>query len=231
MYKKVLITGGHTQIPIDQVRVISNIFKGRTACEIANEFWMSTPINDQEIVVIGNPDMKNKIEFAGDCLYMDHDIPNRFIPYKSYDELYSIMKEEITTGNYDVIIHSAAVSDYYVSGVLSEPGKYLDTSSKISSSYDTLYLELKKTRKIVDDIRDLWGFNGTLVKFKLQVGLTDEELLSIARKSRFDSNADFIVANCLEWAKERAYIIGAVREYSVSREDLGKALYMETVLQ
>ncbi len=229
--KKILITGGHTQIPIDQVRVISNIFKGKTACDIANEFWMSTPLNDQEIVVVGNPDMKSKIEFVQDLSYMDHDIPNKFIPYKSYDELYSIMEKEITTGNYDVIIHSAAVSDYYVSGVQSEPGKYLDTSSKISSSYDTLYLELKKTRKIVDDIRYLWGFSGTLVKFKLQVGLSDEELLSIARKSRTDSMADFIVANCLEWAKERAYVIGDNREYSVSREDLGKALYMETVSQ
>lgn len=230
MAKKILITGGHTQIPIDQVRVISNIFKGRTACEIANEFWMSTAINDQAITVIGNPDMKNKIEFGNDLIYNENST-NRFIPYKSYDELYSIMKEEITTGNYDVIIHSAAVSDYYVSGVLTQPGgDYLDTSKKVSSSHDTLYLELKKTRKIVDDIRYLWGFNGTLVKFKLQVGLNDEELLEIARKSMADSNADFIVANCLEWSKERAYIIGNNREYSVSREDLGKALYMETVL-
>lgn len=228
MYKKILITGGHTQIPIDQVRVISNIFKGRTACDIANEFWMSTPLNDQEIVVVGNPDMKERIEFAEKCLYMDHNIPNKFIPYKSYNDLYSIMEREITTGNYDVIIHSAAVSDYYVSGVLTETGgKYIDTSKKVSSSHDTLYLELKKTRKIVDDIRSLWGFKGTLVKFKLQVGLDDEELLEIARKSRVESKADFIVANCLEWAKEKAYIVGGTREYLVSREDLGKALYME----
>jgi len=222
MSKKILITGGHTQIPIDQVRVISNIFKGRTACDITNSFWALTPNSEQFITVIGNSEMKNSLGFVKEYFTM-----NRFIPYKSYDDLYSIMKHEISTGNYDVIIHSAAVSDYYVSGVLTEPGKYLDSSTKVSSSHDTLYLELKKTRKIVDDIRDLWGFKGTLIKFKLQVGLDDEELLEIARKSRIESKADFIVANCLEWAKEKAYIVGDTKEYSVSREDLGKALFME----
>lgn len=223
MAKKILITGGHTQIPIDQVRVISNIFKGRTACEIANEFWRSTPFHEQAITVIGNQEMESKLDFNDYFFTRAH-----FIPYKSYNDLYSLMEREVTTGNYDVIIHSSAVSDYYVSGVLAEPGgEYLDASKKVSSSHDTLYLELKKTRKIVDDIRNLWGFKGTLIKFKLQVGLDDEELLEIARKSRVESKADFIVANCLEWAKEKAYIVGGTREYLVSREDLGKALYME----
>jgi phosphopantothenoylcysteine synthetase/decarboxylase len=208
---KVLITGGHTQIPIDQVRVISNIFKGKTACNIADYFSDRCIVN-----LLGNPDMS------------PYPIVNKYIKYKSYDELYRLMEDQIKHGAYDVIIHSAAVSDYYVSGVVTEPGgSYIDSSKKVSSSHDTLYLELKKTRKIVDDIRSLWGFTGCLVKFKLQVGLTDEELLDIARKSRTDSGANIIVANCLEWSKERAFIVTDKDEYSVQRKDLPKALYAE----
>lgn len=56
---------------------------------------------------------------------------------------------------------------------------------------------------------------GKLVKFKLQV----------AAKSRIASEAALIVANCLEWARERAYILGADRCETVARANLPEALY------
>jgi hypothetical protein len=39
------------------------------------------------------------------------------------------------------------------------------------------------------------------------VGITDRELLNIAIPSRVHSGADILVANCLEWAKDRAFLI------------------------
>ncbi|CAB4196868.1 phosphopantothenate--cysteine ligase [uncultured Caudovirales phage] len=210
--KKVLITGGHTQIPIDKVRAITNIFKGKTACDIANFF-----IKDCDITLLGNPLMKNLV--TPKC---------KFVPYTTYDDLYSEMHKHIMLNKYDVIIHSAAVSDYYVSGVLTAPGgEKLDSSSKISSSYDKLYLELSQTRKIVDDIRPLWGFEGYLVKFKLQVGISDSDLLKIARASRVASKADMIVANCLETAKQKAFIVTNDSELEVIRNNLPTVLYSE----
>lgn len=218
--KKVLITGGNTQIPIDKVRVISNVFKGRTAIDIANEFMFLGQRDRLLLTVLGNPGMELNLNYKP--------YPIRFIGYKTYDQLYDLMEKEINGGDYDVIIHSAAVSDYYVHGTITEDlGEYVDSSTKISSSHEKLFLELRKTRKIVDDIRSLWGFKGQLVKFKLQVGLSDEELLQIARKSRVDSNADIIVANCLEWAKERAYIITNEKEVPVDRGLLPIHLYKE----
>jgi hypothetical protein len=59
----------------------------------------------------------------------------------------------------------------------------------------------------VDLIRSPWGFKGVLVKFKLQVGMGDDELIAVATRSREQSKADIIVANCLEWSTERAFII------------------------
>ena len=49
--------------------------------------------------------------------------------------------------------------------------------------------------KIIDRIRAEWGFHGLLVKFKLEVGLSPQQLVAIAEKSRLQSAADLMVAN------------------------------------
>jgi phosphopantothenoylcysteine synthetase/decarboxylase len=210
---KVLITAGSTNVMIDQVRCISNIFKGETGEKIADYFSCKS---ENKVTLITSNKQNETIFF-------------RRLHYKTYDELYALMEQEITTGNYDVVIHSAAVSDYKVEGTyvfktypqgdkrdeygwVVGPGPGLakvDSSKKISSDNKELYLKLVPTEKIIDKIRKPWGFNGVLVKFKLQVGITDLELLEIAKKSMATSKADFIVANCLEWSKDRAYILRA----------------------
>jgi phosphopantothenate-cysteine ligase/phosphopantothenoylcysteine decarboxylase/phosphopantothenate--cysteine ligase len=137
-----------------------------------------------------------------------------------------MMEEELAVPRYDVVIHSAAVSDYYVEGTYNAALEKLDSSEKICSDHEELYLKLTPTPKIIDQIRDVWGFKGTLVKFKLQVGMSDEELIGIAEASRIHSKADLIVANCLEWCRERAIIIGEdglVLE--TTREALPRMLY------
>jgi phosphopantothenate-cysteine ligase/phosphopantothenoylcysteine decarboxylase/phosphopantothenate--cysteine ligase len=216
--QKVLITAGSTNVMIDKVRCISNIFKGKTGSDIAiaaHQRYLDVTL------ITSNP------ELIGDNVF-------NVIPYKTYDELYSAMEKEITTKKYDTIIHSAAVSDYAVEGTYAPKQTYqnfelekLDASKKISSSESELYLKLVPTEKIIDKIRFPWGFKGKLVKFKLQVGITDDELIKIATKSMNDSKADHIVANCLEWAKERAYIISANPNepmYNVKREGLATRL-------
>src|SRR5262249_42268135 len=44
-------------------------------------------------------------------------------------------------------------------------------------------------------IRPAWHFAGVLVKFKLEVGANEQELLEIAERSRVHSAADLVVAN------------------------------------
>ena len=154
---------------------------------------------------------------------MPSDCCNKFHKYYTYDDLYTAMKDEIENGDYDVVIHSAAVSDYQVTDVLDMHMNSV-MAGKVSSSLDRMYLELIPTEKIVDRIRE-WGFAGKLVKFKLQVDMGDEELLEISRKSREDSDADYIVANFLEWAKESAFIIGRDDiEQKVERHKLAQTL-------
>lgn len=214
---KVLITAGSTVVPIDKVRLISNVFSGRTGTEIAKYFAEK---NDAVTLITSNPDL----------LYEYYGIPINVVTYTTFDQLKEAMEEEITEGNYDVIIHSSAVSDYKVSRVCvkDEEGELvgIDAAKKVSSKYEKLYLEMVPTEKLVDLIRDPWGFEGKLVKFKLEVGITDAELIEIGKKSRAVSRADLMVANCLEWSGQYAYILDENgKSEKTSRRKLPENLY------
>src|SRR5690606_31360536 len=135
---KVLITGGSTQTMIDKVRCISNIFKGSTANHICKYFWSKLSgssdiygrilLEGNDIHILGNSDMYNNLNVSNEfnlgrlyekdgknwqdwSSYYGDDV-GTFYKYKTYDELMYSMKLLISENNYDVIIHSAAVSDY-----------------------------------------------------------------------------------------------------------------------
>lgn len=213
---RVLITAGSTEIMIDKVRSIGNIFKGNTGTKIALYFQA---LGANVTLLTSAPHIDNRSISV--------------LPFRTFNDLAEVMEREILSGNYDAIIHSAAVSDYRVTRVLIQEGttfQEIDDSRKISGSHNRLYLELAPTIKLVDQVRDPWKFQGKLVKFKLQVGISDTELIDIAQKSLAVSRADFIVANCLEWCRERAYIIDASGACeSVLRNDLPEKLYRRLV--
>jgi phosphopantothenate---cysteine ligase (CTP) len=98
-------------------------------------------------------------------------------------------------------------------------------ADKVKSSEPELWLRLVRTPKLIDFIRADWGFRGVLVKFKLEVGLTDAQLLEVAEFSRGQSSADLIVANTLEGSTTWAFlgpIDGAYQR--VSRGELAARL-------
>jgi phosphopantothenate-cysteine ligase/phosphopantothenoylcysteine decarboxylase/phosphopantothenate--cysteine ligase len=213
---KVLITAGSTKTMIDQVRCITNVFKGRTGADMAEYFGANGHYVD---LLTSNTDIK----LMNNVMVLPH--------YKTYDDLFESMKKFITMKKYDVIIHSAAVSDYKPDGIFKpdmSSGELelecVSSATKVSSDHDELYIKMIPTEKIIDKIRSEWGFEGTLVKFKLQVDMKDKELISVAQESRKASNADIIVANCLEWARERAYICDDNGHLNVKRCNLSKKL-------
>ncbi|MBI3632617.1 MAG: bifunctional phosphopantothenoylcysteine decarboxylase/phosphopantothenate synthase [Candidatus Vogelbacteria bacterium] len=218
---RVLITAGSTKTMVDEVRAIDNIFKGNTGVEIALSLgdW-----NDCEVTFLTS--------YKELYLVAVKDHPSRVTvkTYRTFDELLALMKDEICTGNYDVVIHSSAVSDYYTEGVYGtvsgdpESGlvlRELDRNGKIPSDNEELWIRLAKTEKIVDKIKKEWGYKGKLVMFKLQSKISDEELIEKATISMIRAKADLIVANCLQWYKERAYVISSAGSVqSILRSDL-----------
>src|SRR5438876_10979147 len=128
----------------------------------------------------------------------DPPLTERWTPYgsRTFDDLQKLMEAAVRRGDLDAVIHSAAVSDYRVAGVYAPapqtqfqidtgqwtspggPPALLDRAAgKVKSDEPELWLRLVRTPKLVDLIRTDWGFRGLLVKFKLEVGVTDERLL------------------------------------------------------
>jgi phosphopantothenoylcysteine synthetase/decarboxylase len=231
--KRVLVTAGNTRVPIDQVSFIDNIFEGTTGTRIAEYFHRQGHI---VWLLTSHPHLLGTAR------------PTETITFSTYDGLEVIMEEAITHAGFDIVIHSADVSDYRVAGTYqrvgntAEDGKRLamvveelDNTGKIGSNHPELWLRLTPTAKLIDKIRKDWGFKGTLVKFKLQVGMSDTELIRIASESLAKSKANFIVADTLEDLTAKAFIISAKSEklaniVPVSREELPAALY-QTVMR
>lgn len=226
---RVLVTAGNTRVPIDKVRGIDNIFRGKTGNAIAEYFA------DQGCQVTLLASHYNEVKYRSNF---------NLQVYNTFDDLLDLMERHIRNISYDVIIHSAAVSDYLVDGMYQQTGNFqgadgrhlyelneLHHSSKIGSDHNELWMKLIPTIKIVDQIRKPWGFEGTLVKFKLQVGMNDEELIRVATHSMIHSEADFIVANTLESLFSKAFIINAKggNPICVSRNDLPALLYEEVI--
>lgn len=62
------------------------------------------------------------------------------------------------------------------------------------------------------------------MKFKLEVGVTETDLLAIAEESRRQSRADLMVANTLEGMHAWAFIGDAVKYDKIARADLSARL-------
>ena len=131
------------------------------------------------------------------------------------------MEAEIRRGDLDGIFHAAAVSDYLFAGVYStdadttfaggcwlgdRPAMIDRAAGKVKSDLPELWMRFVRAPKLVDRIREPWGFTKLLVKFKLEVGISEVELEAIGERSRVQSRADLMVANTLEGAPHWALV-------------------------
>lgn len=216
---KILVTAGNTQTPIDRVRCITNIFSGRTGAAIASH---AHDRGHAVTLLTSHPEVLDTIEPSRPRF-----APNWYVrSYRTFEDLEQLMEDAITTGGFDVVIHAAAVSDYHVSGVLVQHGGAFEDvlAGKVKSHHDELWLRLTPAPKLVDKVRRDWGFAGTLVKFKLEVGVSEAELLEVAERSRVHSGANLICANTLEGMHEWAFIGPGPGGYQrVHRADLASS--------
>lgn len=204
---RILVTAGNTQTPLDRVRCITNIFSGRTGTRIAQEAQRRG--HDVHLLT-SHPDLAIP---SGTGQGENWSV----MPFRTFDELHDLMEAQIVAGSFDAIVYCAAVSDFRLAGIFapkagtsfnhalgqwhstSSVGELLDVSAgKVKSQHTELWLQLEPTPKLVDLIRTQWSFDGILVKFKLEVGVSDRELEAVASLSRKHSDADLVVANTLD---------------------------------
>jgi phosphopantothenoylcysteine synthetase/decarboxylase len=229
---KILIAAGNTLVPIDRVRCITNVFSGRTGASIARRAWER---GHAVTLLTSHPEV---VEIAPPERWAVH-------RYSAFSDLQELLRTHLTAMDYDAVIQCAAVSDYLAGGVYAAaagthfrpdegrwhgaegaaPALVDRAAGKVKSEEPELWLRLVRAPKLIDCIRRDWGFRGLLVKFKLEVGLSDAQLLAVAEPSRRHSDADLMVANTLESASEWAWLGPLEGQYQrVPRRDLAERL-------
>lgn len=188
---KILVTSGGTSEAIDRVRSITNHSTGHLGLVITEALIKA----GYEVCLITT---SHAIKPASH--------PNlKIIEIKNTLDLLEEMRNLVK--DYQVLIHSMAVSDYtpvYMTSIdevqaSQDLSKFLtkqNTESKISSKEDAQILFLKKNPKIISLVKE-WNPKIHLIGFKLLVDVTKDHLIDVARESLKKNQADIIVANDL----------------------------------
>lgn len=208
--KKVIITSGGTIERIDEVRVIRNSSSGRLGARIADVCHS----NDSFDTIYY---LASKDAIRPECFDSDRVV---YIETTDAESVFQALKELLTEETIDFVVHSMAVADYKVAGVFTAmdgPLKEIDSSSKISSSEENLFIKLKQNPKIIDSIR-LWQARTFLVGFKLLEDVDDAELEEVGFKLLRRTRANLIVANDLKRIREGNH--EALIIYPEKRSDL-----------
>ncbi len=192
--RNILITAGGTSEKIDEVRVISNFSSGRLGLAIAKGFLESESDNIGKIYYLCD---KNTIVPSDDRVEV--------VRVAGAQGLLDELKHLLTTQNIDAVIHAMAVSDYMVKQVTTldavRAGKE-DTQEnklgegKISSQIEDLVILLKKTPKVIGEIKKLHR-ETILVGFKLLSNVEKEVLIDTGYKLLHKNECDMVLANDL----------------------------------
>ena len=162
--KKILITAGSTSEDIDAVRYITNKSSGKTGVWLAEEAFA----RGADVTLIrGNTTVEP--------VY-----PVKDVKVRTAKDMLDAIKSNI---NVDVVIHTAAVSDFTVE----------KQDEKISSD-NRINLELTLATKILEKIKDL-NKNVFLIGFKAEYKKSKDELIEAAFKKLQLAKADLIVVN------------------------------------
>jgi phosphopantothenoylcysteine decarboxylase/phosphopantothenate--cysteine ligase len=192
----VLVTGGATAQPLDDMRIITNRSSGRTAVEIARAAFMAG---------------------YDTTLFLGHatvDAPG-YIDVRRFTTVNDLIGLIDSTGGWDAVIHAAAVSDY-------SPER---SEGKIRSGKDELVIKLKPTRKVIGIMRERWP-SARIYGFKAEPYSDKDRLVQAGRELMEKYGIDGVFANPISVASSErmeSYLItpGGVAAFSGPKEEFG----------
>lgn len=164
--RKVLVTAGATAEEIDPVRVITNKSSGKMGVRIAEQAFLR---GADVILLRGN----NSVE-------PDYSVEEH--KFSTINDLYTKIKKNIK--NADIVIHSAAVSDFLVIN---------KKDAKIKSGR-RLSLELAPAAKILEKLKKI-NKKIFLVGFKAEHKISRKKLIDSAYSLLRKADADLVVVN------------------------------------
>lgn len=213
----IVVTGGGTVAPIDDVRRIVNVSTGRFSAEIteaclargANVWHVHAPsavlpFQRDAIVDLGARDFSDEIQRISalheSYLRVRDRIHLRPVVDGTVESYAKTLQDVFETVSVDLCFLAMAVSDFEPEPV---PGK-------IDSQLSSLHLTLKPTPKVICSVRD-WGPSVYLVGFKLLSDVSREQLIAAAASALAANRADLTVANDLQTVSPGKHTIHLVR--------------------
>ncbi len=235
----ILITAGSSQAPIDRVRCVTTGFTGRTGAAVARTAW-----GRGHTVTLATSRPDTLLEYG-----VNHRDPGeRFsvVPFRTYDELAVLLQTRLKADGYEAFIHAASGGEFLPAGTYAPdsgtffnarlgqwearsglPGMTERKAGKISASEPELWLRLVRGPKLIDRVRDPWGFKGILVRFLMESGLGDTELIDMAEVARKHCGADLMVCTTLEAAAHTEFLGPIAERYErVPRRELPDRLVL-----
>ena len=222
-----LVTAGNTRERIDDVRDWGNIFTGNTGYRIARAVAHAGEVD----LLTSNQTHLGELRAQ---IATSHPIHGH--PFTSHAELRSLLASLMSKHAYDAVFMSAAVADYRPVRVFAvasreptgQPGQerwivHDAQAGKVKSAHERIAVLGEQTEKLVDLFRTAWKHRGVLVKFKLEVGLSRDELIRVAEASRKASGADYLVANTLDMVEgpaAGAYLLSDAGAEWLARDEL-----------
>ena len=166
--KKVLMAAGPTIEHIDPVRVITNLSSGKTGVLLASELISA----GAKVTFVYGPGEEKPPKGA------------KIINVESSNDMHEAIRRELKK-KFDIVIMAAAIADYV---------PVQASRNKIKSSKSQLKISLKKSQKIIDQIKK-YQKSVFLVGFKAESNVSKNQLIKSAQKKLRDSSSDMIVAN------------------------------------
>lgn len=207
----ILITAGGTTEKIDDVRYITNHATGSLGKKIAE-------------ICLSNPKIDVYYVYGQQAVLPEPNERLHLLPIHSVNDLKKQLEALLTTKTFFAVIHSMAVSDYFVkksfsetnlveaittafekSGSLENITEVVQTAlasikktsdKKISSAEKHLYIELDKAPKVISFIKK-WQPSVKLVGFKLLVDVPQSKLVDVAYEQLQKNHCDYVLANDL----------------------------------
>jgi phosphopantothenoylcysteine synthetase/decarboxylase len=213
----VVVTGGGTNAPVDDVRLMTNISSGRLAAAITEAFldrgasvWhVHTPSSQLPLWRFA----RYAIDAADPSAELDRLVRLRQRWLSQRDHLHLVPLETGTVSDYattlkgvfdarpiDVAVLAMAVSDF-------EPEPY---AGKIGSEAESLVVRCRPTPKVIRSIRD-WAPSVYLVGFKLLSRSDRAELIRRAGDAGRINRAELTVANDLQALRQGRHALHLVR--------------------
>ncbi len=221
----ILVTGGGTVAPIDDVRQITNMSTGRFSAAISEaalqrgaKVWHVHGKNAQ-LPFIGRAKLDLDADFAAESARLAA-LKTEWDAVRSRLEIVPLAEGTVPdyAATVEAILTRERIDAVFLAMAASDFAPLPDTG-KIPSDTEELILRCRRLPKVIRSVRD-WAPDIYLVGFKLLSGVSEDALIDRARRDLETNRADLTVANDLQLLRAGQHTIHLVRPVQLT-ETLG----------